>query len=57
MKHIVCIGFLCVLAACGVDGEPVRPQASATVGVSGGDVTVGGAVGLRKGPISVLLGF
>ncbi|UWQ25557.1 hypothetical protein K3553_03560 [Leisingera aquaemixtae] len=48
---------LAVLAACGVDGEPVQPTLNAGVGVGGGGVHVGGAVGLHKGPVSVYLGF
>ncbi len=45
------------LAACGVDGEPVRPALNAGVSVSSSGVHAGGSVGVQKGPFSVLLGF
>lgn len=45
------------LAACGVDGEPVRPSLNAGVGVSNSGVHAGGTVGLHKGPVSLHLGF
>ncbi|AHC99860.1 hypothetical protein [Leisingera methylohalidivorans] len=48
---------LAVLAACGVDGEPVQPTLNAGVGVGNSGIHVGGAVGLHKGPVSVFLGF
>ncbi|MBQ4823479.1 hypothetical protein J4729_02770 [Leisingera sp. HS039] len=48
---------LAVLAACGVDGEPVQPTLNAGVGVGDSGVHVGGAVGLHKGPVSIFLGF
>lgn len=55
------IGFLIaalVLAACGVEGDPVRPTVSAGVGVSsGGSVHTRGNVGLHQGPVSLYLGI
>jgi hypothetical protein len=46
-----------VLTACGADGEPVQPTLNANVGVSNSGVHAGGAVGLHKGPVSLLVGF
>ncbi|WP_192965547.1 hypothetical protein [Phycobacter azelaicus] len=45
------------LAACGVDGEPVRPALNAGVSVSNSGVHAGGSVGVQKGPFNILLGF
>jgi hypothetical protein len=45
------------LAACGVDGEPVRPALNAGVSVSNSGVHAGGSVGVQKGPFNLLLGF
>ncbi|MEL0438190.1 hypothetical protein [Phycobacter sp. K97] len=45
------------LAACGVDGEPVRPALNAGVSVSSSGVHAGGSVGVQKGPFNLLLGF
>ncbi|MGR3760463.1 hypothetical protein ACUXV3_10090 [Roseobacteraceae bacterium NS-SX3] len=56
-KFVLALIGMAALAACGADGEPVRPTLNAGVGVGGGDVHVGGAVGLHKGPVSVFLGF
>ncbi|MFV1465505.1 MULTISPECIES: hypothetical protein [unclassified Phaeobacter] len=58
-KTVLILGMLvaCVgLAACGVDGEPVRPSLNAGVGVSSSGVHAGGSLGLHKGPLSVYLG-
>ncbi|MGA9435823.1 MAG: hypothetical protein WBV62_16450 [Roseobacter sp.] len=48
---------LAALAACGVDGEPVRPTASAYVGVGSGGVHSNIGVGVSQGPVSVFLGL
>ncbi|UWR53338.1 hypothetical protein K4F84_01610 [Phaeobacter inhibens] len=54
---ILCALAVCAgLAACGVDGEPVRPSLNAGVGVSSSGVHAGGSLGLHKGPLSVYLG-
>ncbi len=45
------------LAACGVDGEPVRPALNAGMSVSSSGVHAGGSVGVQKGPLNILLGF
>lgn len=50
------LGFLCVLllAACGVDGEPVQPSGGARVSL-GGDTNIGlgATIGLRKPAVPV----
>lgn len=56
-KMIFALLGLAVLAACGVDGEPVQPSLNAGVGIGSGGVRIGGAVGLHKGPVSVFLGL
>ncbi|APG48385.1 hypothetical protein PhaeoP97_03010 [Phaeobacter porticola] len=60
MQKMIAVLFVlaaCVgLAACGVDGEPVRPSLNAGVGVSNSGVHAGGSLGLHKGPLSVYLG-
>lgn len=56
MIRLAPLAFL-FLAACGADGEPVQPQASLAVGVGSGGVHVGGAVGARRGPVSIFVGF
>ncbi|MDE4174778.1 hypothetical protein PXK01_11475 [Phaeobacter sp. PT47_59] len=45
------------LAACGVDGEPVRPSLNAGVSISNSGVHAGGNVGVQKGPFRLLLGL
>ncbi|UOA32640.1 hypothetical protein DSM110093_02442 [Sulfitobacter sp. DSM 110093] len=57
MKRSLAILSLLSLAACGADGEPVRPTASSSVTMSSSGVSVGTAVGLRRGPVSLALGM
>ncbi|SFH18943.1 hypothetical protein [Sulfitobacter dubius] len=57
MKRSLAILSLLILAACGADGEPVRPTASSSVTMSSSGVSVGTAVGLRRGPFSLALGM
>ncbi len=50
------------LAACGADGEPEPPQVqtsmNAHIGLgSSGNVNGGASLGLRRGPVSLSLGF
>ncbi|THH36049.1 hypothetical protein E4Z66_13370 [Aliishimia ponticola] len=45
-----------LIAACGADGDPVKPTANLNVGVSTGGVHAGGSVGVRKGPWNLSLG-
>lgn len=54
---VVLFAAAATLAACGVDGEPVRPALNAGVSVSDSGVRAGGSVGVQKGPFNLLLGF
>jgi hypothetical protein len=56
VKRGLAILSLLALAACGADGEPVKPTASSTITMSSSGVSVGTAVGLRRGPFSLALG-
>lgn len=44
------------LAACGADGEPVKPTANVNVGVGSSGVHTGASVGVRKGPWNISVG-
>ncbi|MFD2740382.1 hypothetical protein ACFSUD_12415 [Sulfitobacter aestuarii] len=57
MLRIALIPTLLALAACGVDGEPVRPTGAAQVTISSGGVSAATRVGLRQGPVSLSLGL
>ena len=58
MKKLAAALALLTLAACGVDGEPVRPSMATTVGVgSGGDVYGGTSVGATLGNVTVGTGL
>jgi hypothetical protein len=58
MKHaaVLMIVFT-ALAACGADGEPVRPSVNAGVSVTPSGVYPSASVGVSKGPLSVFLGL
>lgn len=56
-RGILTLAVLTLLAACGVDGEPVQPTLNAGVGISSSGVTPYGGVGLQTGPLSLFLGF
>lgn len=49
--------ILLSLAACGVDGEPVQPNATGTVKVTNNGVKLGGSLGVTQGPLTIGLGF
>lgn len=49
--------MLLSLVACGVDGKPVRPQATGTINVSDSGVRVGGSLGATQGPLTIGIGF
>ncbi|MEQ6250085.1 hypothetical protein ABMC89_14420 [Sulfitobacter sp. HNIBRBA3233] len=57
MKRLAMVLTLAAVAACGVDGEPVQPAGGATVTLSNAGASVGGTVGLRRGPLTLGLGF
>jgi hypothetical protein len=56
MKKLMVLVALLV-AACGVDGEPVQPSGGVNVSLSPSGVGLGANVGLTKGPLRVGLGL
>ncbi|MCV6586918.1 MAG: hypothetical protein OIF47_15410 [Marinibacterium sp.] len=44
------------LAACGADGEPIRPSAALSVSGGSSGVRVGGGVAAQAGPFSIFVG-
>ncbi len=56
-RILTVLGLALTLAACGVDGEPVRPSLNAGLGISSSGVHLGGTVGVNKGPVTVSLGL
>lgn len=56
-RILTVLGLALSLAACGVDGEPVRPSLNAGLGISSSGVHLGGTVGVNKGPVTVSLGL
>jgi hypothetical protein len=53
-------GFLLVLvalAACGADGEPIRPTVSTSISVGTNGVNAGTSVSASSGPVSVSVGL
>ncbi|WP_456388749.1 hypothetical protein [Profundibacter sp.] len=56
MRAIVVLTAL-VVAACGADGEPVRPTVNAGVSVSPSGVSPSVSFGTRIGPVNVSLGL
>lgn len=56
MRKLGILGVI-LLAACGVDGEPVQPTGGVNVSLGGSGVGLGANVGLRKGPLKIGLGL
>jgi len=56
VRKLIVIASL-LLAACGVDGEPVQPSGGVNVSLSGEGVGLGANVGLQQGPLRVGLGL
>ncbi len=56
MRKLVMLGAA-LLAACGVDGEPVQPSGGVNVSISQSGVGLGGTVGLSKGPLTLGVGL
>ena len=56
MKKLIVLAAL-MLAACGVDGEPVQPTGGVNVNLGQTGVGLGANLGLKKGPLSVGLGL
>ena len=57
MKAVFAMIALATLAACGADGEPVRPSANAGVTVTSSGVYPSVSVGTRVGPVNVSIGL
>jgi hypothetical protein len=51
------LALVALLAGCGADGEPVQPQASATISAGSGGVYAQGKVGIKRGPLTATLGY
>jgi hypothetical protein len=56
MKQLL-MGFVLLLAACGVDGEPVQPTGGVNVSLTPSGVGLGANVGLQKGPLRIGVGL
>ena len=52
MKPVLILALL-ALAACGADGEPIRPEARSTVTVSNDGIGVRTGVSVQRGPVTV----
>lgn len=57
MKPLLSLLAFLTLAACGADGEPVRPTAATEVTYSSSGVTAQARVGVTRGPLTVTLGL
>ncbi|HSG55129.1 hypothetical protein ACFQ3C_13265 [Seohaeicola saemankumensis] len=58
MKAFI-FGSLCLLAlaACGVEGAPLRPSLDAGVSITPGGIYPSASVGVNKGPVSLRVGL
>jgi hypothetical protein len=56
MKKLVVLAAM-LLAACGVDGEPVQPSGGVNVSLSPSGTSLGANLGLSKGPLTVGVGL
>lgn len=56
MKKLIVSAAL-MLAACGVDGEPVQPTGGVNVTLNSNGVGLGANLGLSKGPLTIGLGL
>ena len=57
MKPLSLLIALLGLAACGADGEPVRPTAQSQITLSSSGTYVQTNLGVTRGPVSVSLGL
>lgn len=53
MRVIAALTVLGFLAACGVDGAPLRPSGTVSMGIGTGGVKVGGTASVSKGPVTI----
>ena len=56
MRTIALLSLI-ALAACGADGDPIRPEVKQTISVSNDGIDTRTGVTLRRGPVSVGVGF
>ncbi len=57
MRAVIAMIALAMLAACGADGEPVRPSMNAGVAVTPGGVHPSVSLGTKVGPVNLILGL
>ncbi|MEJ5219046.1 hypothetical protein WG622_12390 [Cognatishimia sp. D5M38] len=57
MRVIAALTTLAFLAACGVDGAPLRPSANVGIGIGSNGVSLGGKASVGKGPVTVSVGL
>lgn len=57
MRAVFLMSTLAALAACGADGEPIRPTLNGGVSISSSGIYPSASVGLNKGPVSVHVGL
>ncbi|MCF6444349.1 hypothetical protein [Nereida sp. MMG025] len=56
MKKLIVLAAL-ALAACGADGEPVKPTGGVNVNVGPNGVRTSASVGAKAGPVNVRIGL
>ena len=56
MRAILILALLGV-AACGADGDPIRPTATANVTMGSGGASLGGNLSVRRGPVTLGVGL
>ena len=57
MRHVALIGSLLALAACGADGDPIRPSVNSTVTIGSDGIKTSTGVTVQSGPVTVGVGF
>jgi len=57
MRVFFALILLSTIAACGADGEPVRPSVNAGVSITPSGVNPSVSVGTRVGPVGVSIGL
>jgi len=53
MRVLVAMGLIAVLASCGAQSEPIRPNAKLGLNIDSNGVTPSASVGARSGPLSI----
>ncbi|MAM23996.1 MAG: hypothetical protein CML55_01245 [Rhodobacteraceae bacterium] len=57
LRLLLALSALPILAACGADGEPVRPTAQSLITLSSSGTYVSTNLGVTRGPLSLSLGL